>query len=214
MSRLKNFSAILDGDFSTEIEDEQVKKSGGLLVKLKNLKPVETASWCKEFLALYKIKISFEALSDLVAGTKNDFNKIFQVLRLLILSGHKEITQDTLAPLRLPKSHEFSIAEAFFQKLSFANFIKSIRQDPFMQAITSIQLQALRLLAIKLEKKRKLFNVAPVWFRKQSAGLIDKWSNEELFKVLLKALKSEEDFKTYPSTERSKIFQFASEFFV
>jgi hypothetical protein len=63
-----------------------------------------------------------------------------------------------------------------------------------------------------LEKGRKLFSVAPFWFRKQSAGIIDKWSIDELFEVLIKALKAEEEFKTYPVCEKAKIYQFAQNF--
>lgn len=212
LSRLKYCPAILEGDLSTEINEEDIPKSTGLIVKLKALMPIETSAWCKEFLSLFKIKISSDALSDLITGTKNDFNKIFQLLRLLILSGQKDITQETLRPFNLPKSSELSVAESFFEKPSFAAFVKLTRQDPFMQAIASIQLKALRLLIVKLEKDRKLFSIAPFWFRKQSAGIIDKWSIDELFEVLVKALKAEEEFKTYPVCEKAKIYQFAQNF--
>jgi len=212
LSRLKCCAAILEGDLSTEISEEDIPKSTGLIVKLKALMPIETSAWCKEFLSLFKIKISSDALSDLITGTKNDFNKIFQLLRLLILSGQKDITQETLLPFNLPKSSELSVAESFFEKPSFATFVKLTRQDPFMQAIASIQLKALRLLIVKLEKGRKLFSVAPFWFRKQSAGIIDKWNIDELFEVLIKALKAEEEFKTYPVCEKAKIYQFAQNF--
>lgn len=214
LSRLKCFSAILEGNLSTEISEEDIQKSAGLIVKLKPLMPIETSAWFKEFLSFFKIKISPDALSDLIAGTKNDFNQIFQLVRLLILSGQKDITQETLVPFNLPKVSELSVAESFFEKPSFATFVKLTRQDPFMQAIVSIQLKALRLLTIKLEKGRKLFSVAPFWFRKQSAGLIDKWSTDELFEVLIKALKAEEEFKTHPICEKAKIYQFAQDFLI